>query len=75
MTEDAVCESMLDGPYKVMVLRTGPYRREWSIHCADQVLDRQDEGLSYDALLGPDVADVADWQERAIQVVDGLGTS
>lgn len=31
MAEDVIWESLLDGQYKVMVTRTGPYRGEWSI--------------------------------------------
>jgi hypothetical protein len=31
MPEDVIWECLLDGRYKVMVTRTGPYRGEWSI--------------------------------------------
>ena len=75
MGEDVIWESLLDGRYKIMVTRTGPYRGEWSIHYGDQVLDRKSVGLSYGALFGPDVDDVADWQERAIRFLDDLGVS
>jgi hypothetical protein len=75
MAEDVIWESLLDDRYKVMVTRTGPYRGEWSIRFGDQVLDRQNVGLSYGALFGPDVDDVADWQQRAIQFIDAQGPS
>jgi hypothetical protein len=75
MAEDVIWESLLDGRYKVMVTRTGPYRGEWCIRFGDQVLDRQNVGLSYGALFGPDVDDVANWQERAIEFIDAQDSS
>ena len=36
------------------------------------MLHREDVLLSFDALFGPDVADVASWQESAIAFVDKL---
>lgn len=55
--------------------RTGPYHGEWSIRHGDQVLERQNVGLSYGALFGPDVEDVLDWQQRAVDFIDGVGSS
>jgi len=75
MAQDVIWESLLDGQYKVMVTRTGPYRGQWSIQFGGQVLDRQSVGLSYGSLFGPDVDDVADWQRRAIESIDGVGSS
>lgn len=71
MIEDIIWESLLDGRYKVMVIRTGSCRGEWSRHEGEQVLDRQNVGLSYDARFGPDVDDVDDLQQRAIPFIGG----
>ncbi len=75
MAEELIWKSLPDKHYRVMVIRTGPYRGEWSIHDGDQVLDRQSVGLSYGALFGPDVDDVTDWQQRAIRFIDSLSAS
>ncbi len=75
MAEDIIWESLLDGRYKVMVIRTDPYHGEWSIRDGDQMLDKQNVSLSFGAQFGPDVEDVADWQDRAVRFIDDLGVS
>jgi hypothetical protein len=75
MTEDIIWESTLDSRYRVVVIRTGHYQGEWSLHDGEQLLDRQNVGLSYGALFGSAVDDVADWQQRAIRFIDGLNAS
>ena len=52
--------STLDGKYEVTVTRTGDYYGELTISEDNQVLHRETVGLSYGAIFGPDVADVAD---------------
>jgi hypothetical protein len=39
------------------------------------MLDRRPVTLSFDALFGPDVADVAEWQAIAMEIVDKLQQS
>jgi hypothetical protein len=46
------------GTLKVVVVSTG------------DVLLQEEVGVSYAARFGPDVADVAEWQEKSIQVID-----
>lgn len=70
--ELTVWSSMLDGKYTVTVTRTAPYRAELTIAEGANVLHRESVGLSFDALFGPDVADVASWQEIAVRFVDNL---
>ena len=70
-----VWSSTLDGRYTINVMRTGPYRAELAIAEGANVLHREPVGLSFDALFGPDVADVASWQEIATTFVDNLPQS
>lgn len=37
---------------------------------SDDVLLTEQVALSFQALFGPDVADVVEWQERSIEVID-----
>jgi hypothetical protein len=67
---DAVWETKLDGRYEVRVVRTEPYHGELIITEDDAELLRKPVILSYNAIFGPDVADVADWQEAAIAFAD-----
>lgn len=70
--EDVVWTSMLDRKYTVVVARVAPYVGELRIEENDKVLHSRRVRLSFDALFGPDVAEVAEWQDIAIQFVDGL---
>lgn len=73
MTEDVIWESILDGTYKCKVVRSGEYKGTLSIEdSAGEIIHSQDVGLSYDALLGPDASDVAEWQDVCVEVIDAL---
>jgi hypothetical protein len=67
-----VWSSMLDNRYTVTVTRVAPYRGELTIADGDNVLHRKTVLLSFNALFGPDVADVAAWQEAAMTFIDKL---
>jgi hypothetical protein len=69
--EDIVWKSTLDGRYEVIVTRTGDYMGDLSISNENKVLFSQPVGLSYGAIFGPDIDDVASWQEIAINFIDG----
>lgn len=69
--DNLVWNSMLDGRYIIAVRRTRPYSGELTIAEGDRVLFRKEVGLAYDALFGPDVDDVATWQDEALRFVDG----
>ena len=71
MQDNVVWTSTLDGKYEVTVTRTDDYHAELTISEGNQVLHRKSVGLSYGAIFGPDVADVADWRRIAVEFVDG----
>lgn len=70
---NVVWENTVDqGAWQVMVERTEPYQGLLTIvRTSDgkEVL-REEVVLAYDALFGPDVADLASWQARCIEVID-----
>jgi hypothetical protein len=65
-----VWTSTLDARYEVTVTRTDDYHGELTISKGNQVLHRESVGLSYGAIFGPDVANVADWQRIALEFVN-----
>jgi len=71
MDENIVWTSKLDGRYIVTVTRTRPYQGELVIVDGDQILLRQTVGLMFNAIFGPDIADVQSWQQIAIDIIDG----
>jgi hypothetical protein len=73
--EDLVWSTRLDGRYDLAVHRIRPYRGEFTIIEGDLVLLRKEVGLAYDALFGPDIDDVATWEEEALRFVDGRANS
>lgn len=81
MTDEAeVWSTLLDKRYKIEVTRTSPYRGQLVIFDTylssgapgSTVMLSKPVGLMYDALFGPDVDDVMNWQQTAIEFVDGL---
>lgn len=71
MEVNEVWTATLDGRYTVTVTREAPYRGILRIAEGDKVLRWEPVGLMYDAPFGPDVDDVAHWQEIAVHFVDG----
>lgn len=71
MSEDVIWTSLLDNRYIVTVRRTAPYRGELTITDAGQIIHREAVGLMFDAIFGPDIDDVSNFQRIAIQIVDG----
>ncbi len=71
MQDNVVWTSTLDKRYEVTVTRGDDYHGELTISEGNQVLHREAVGLSYGAIFGPDVADVADWRRIAVAFVDG----
>ena len=70
MQDNVVWTSILDKRYEVTVTRSDDYLAELTISEGNQVLHRESVGLSYGAIFGPDVADVADWRRTAVAFVD-----
>jgi hypothetical protein len=74
MQDNVVWTSTLDRRYEVTVTRTDDYHGVLTISEGNQVLHRESVGLSYGAIFGPDLADVADWRWIAVEFVDGQKT-
>jgi hypothetical protein len=70
MQDNVVWTSTLDKKYEVTVTRSDDYHGELTISEGGQVLHRESVGLSYGAIFGPDVANVADWQRIAVGFVN-----
>lgn len=67
---EVIWHSELDDVFLCRVVRTGEYTGNLTVKHGDKVLLEQEVGLSYGALLGPDISDVAEWQDLCIQCVD-----
>lgn len=68
-----VWETKADKIYQCEVHRVDEYKgRLTVINTVDNttVLDTE-VGLSFNAIFGPDVDDVYDWQEKALNAIDG----
>ncbi len=72
MRKDAVWSSLLDRRYTVRVIRTESYSGQLIISYSGQILHREPVSLSYNALFGPDIEDVAHWKQLAVAFVDRL---
>lgn len=78
---DVVWVGELDGAtWEAYVERIAPYRGrllvmrmspDGPVPIGTVVLD-EEVPLTYDALFGPDIADVWDWQTKAVEAVDAL---
>jgi hypothetical protein len=69
---DIIWESKLDEVFDCKVERIDERRGKLTvIDQFDQILLNEEVGLSYGAMFGPDVADVALWEEMVIKVIDG----
>ena len=69
---DIIWESKLDEMFDCKVERIDERRGKLTvIDQFDQILLNEEVGLSYGAMFGPDVADVALWEEMVIKVIDG----
>ena len=73
MTVEVVWESNLDNRYDCKVTRNLEYTGQLKVLDTEtnQVLLDEEVFLSHGAFFGPDVADVADWRDKIIAVVDG----
>lgn len=61
-----------DNAWLVVVTRTGDYKGVMTVYrqSDDHVVHTIDVSLSYNAVFGPDVADVSEWQTLAIEAID-----
>lgn len=65
-----IWESKLDKKYDIRVERVAPYEGELVICEGDKMLTIKNVTIAYDAKFGPDISDVTDWQNFAIDFID-----
>lgn len=71
--EDVVWNATVDREtWRCRVMRTAPYKGvlEVSNIATGEVIFTHEVRLSYEALFGPDVGDVAHWQDLSIAAID-----
>ena len=71
--EDVVWGNTLDNStWGAKVVRTGDYTAELTVTelSTGEIVHREAVGLSYQALFGPDIDDVMNWQSRIVDVID-----
>jgi len=73
MTAEVVWESVLDDRYDCKVTRNSEYSGQLKVldNQTKETLYDEEVFLSHGAFFGPDVADVADWRDKIVKVVDG----
>ncbi len=71
-----VWKNILDNKYRVEVERTDSFSGELKIFDGvdekAKVLYREKVTISYNAIFGPDVADVSLWEDKVINFIDSL---
>lgn len=70
MHPQIIWESTLDNSYEVQVVRLAPYVGKLTILKDGEEIFSQKVGLSYGAVFGPDVSDVAEWQQIAANFIE-----
>lgn len=63
-----------DGTWLAQVVRTAEYEGRLTVTRVsdNEVILDELVGLSYMALFGPDVSDVVEWQDKAIEAIDNV---
>lgn len=72
--QQIVWSNQLDNRYDVRVERLDGHRGELVVMDGDKELLREEVGLLYGAVYGPDIENVDEWEERCAAFVDGLST-
>jgi len=76
--QDVVWMNTIDGGvWGCSVIRTAPYQGRlsvWNAETHDIILDEQ-IGLAFDAVFGPDVGDLTEWQDKIIAAIDAQNQS
>lgn len=65
-----IWESTVDKKYKVYVERVEPYKGELVIKEGDKELTHKFVTISHDAMFGPDIADITEWERMCIDFID-----
>lgn len=76
-TRKVVWRGEFDHLYEVSVYRSEPYKGELIVQNirTEEILLKEETGISYDAVFGPDYNDVEIWKQKALDVVDNLPES
>lgn len=68
-----VWEAKLDEVYDCKVTRIDEYKGKLTVtDLSNNVLLDEEVGLMYGARFGPDVSDVALWEDKCVEVIDKL---
>lgn len=68
---EKVWENTVDGGlYRCWVERTGAYTGILMVERDGETIFRQEVGLAYQALFGPDIEDVGTWERLCIAAID-----
>jgi hypothetical protein len=73
--ENMVWAAILDKRFKIEVVRTSDNTGQYTIYDSqnnDAVLCDEPTYLAYGARFGPDVDDMAQWQNKACEIVDAI---
>jgi hypothetical protein len=68
---DAVWATVLDGKYVVEIQRINHRNYLCLFEIGGRLLHVEPTNVAFGAMFGPDVGDVAKWEERAVEIVDG----
>jgi hypothetical protein len=71
--DEVIWWTRLDDRYLIETRRTGDSKADLVIFDRDRDFEEifcEEVGLMYGAMFGPDVSDVGEWQEKAVDFVD-----
>lgn len=67
-----IWEAKLDDQYECKVTRIDGYTGRLTVDWGKEKILDEVVGLEYGAIFGPDVADVAYWQDKCVKAVDKI---
>ena len=67
---EIIWESKLDDTWDCKVIRESDYQGRLVVSDNDEVILNETVSLAYGATFGPDISDVAQWQDMCVDVVD-----
>lgn len=65
-----IWESKLDDKWNCVVTRTAEYSGQLTVSDREETILSETVPLAYGAAFGPDISDVATWQDMCVDVVD-----
>jgi hypothetical protein len=69
---EKIWEAKLDDIYNCQVIRENESQGTLTIERDGNILFTETVGLAYGAIFGPDVSDVAYWEDQCVAFVDGI---